>query len=227
MDIFQRAANIFDRAQGRVADATNQAARLVLSAAQLRALEARHAELRQQLEAATMELGKLAFQHWKAPDMATERTTAALCAHIDRLHAEYQRVVGELMDARAAPLSPASYPPASAPPPYPPPYSPTIAATPLGPLMLPTGAVSPGYQPPLSTGQPVYQHAPIAAPSAAGSPFQPAFGDPFAQVPQLVSPTPHLLPAAARPSRPARECPECYSLVPGTADFCPSCGMRV
>jgi len=188
MDILQRAANLFDRAQGRVTDATNQAVRLVMNAAQMRALEARQAELRQQLEQAAMELGKLTFQRWKSHGVGNEHAMTALCRHIDRLNAEYQQVLGALTDARAA-----TY----APPPYPPQLTPPVA---------------------VPTRPPPYPAAP-----STPSPYAASYSPPPAQ--STAPPLPPPLPP--RPLKPARECPECYSLVPGTTDFCPSCGMRV
>lgn len=171
MDIFQRAAGMFDRAQDRMSVATNQAARLVASATQIRALEARQTALRDRIEHATTDLGRLTFHRWKSKSVATERSMAALCQHIDALNMEYQQVLSELAAARAVP-APGSYAPYPVPP----------ASAPLPPL------------PP------------------AGLPYP---------APPLVTV------AGAQPSRSVRECPECYTLVPDTTDFCPSCGMRV
>lgn len=199
MDIFDRAANLFDRAQGRMADATNQAARLVLSASQVRALEARQAELRQALEAASMELGKLAYGRWKSAALANDVAMQSLCQHIDRLNAEYQRILSDLADARAA--VPAGYPPrplrAGAP------YMPQGGQT-YAQRVPPGGAPQPYQGTPASQGQQMHPYA--AAPLPPPPP-----------VPQL----------PPRPPKPTRECPECYAMVPGSTDFCPSCGMRV
>ncbi len=192
MDIFQRAANLFDRAQGRMTDATSQAARIVLSAAQMRALEARQAELRRQIEQATMDLGKLTFQRWKNRGIGNDGALASLCASIDTLNAEYQRVLSDLADARAAVASPVSYPPHSAPPPF------------IGQA----GSYSATSAPPPT--------APYAAPPP---PAMPPPADHYV--------TALLPPPSPRPVKLARECPECYTMVPGAADFCPSCGMRV
>jgi TolA-binding protein len=177
MDILQRAADLIDRAQDRVAVATGQAARMVVSATQLRALEVRQAELRQQIEQATMDLGKLTFQRWKNHGVGNDAALAALCAQIDTLNAEYQRILSEIADARAAMAAPAPY------------------------------TAAPG--------------SPSSYSSAA-----PPFAGPALGMPSTVSyPPPPPLPAL--PPRPARECPECYAMVPGSVDFCPSCGMRV
>jgi hypothetical protein len=169
MDIFQRAAGMLDRAQDRVSVATNQAARLVANATQIRALEARQIALRDRIDQATADLGRLTFHRWKSKSPATERSMAALCQHIDALNMEYHQVLSELAQARALPA----------------PGCPTPSPVPLAP---------------------------------AAAPTLPAAGLPY-PAPQ---PTPD-----AQPSRPVRECPECYTLVPGTTDYCPSCGMRV
>jgi hypothetical protein len=185
MDLFERAANFFDRSQGRMATATNQAARIVLTAAQMRALEARQGELRAQIEQATLDLGRLTFQRWKNHGVGNDAALASVCAHIDVLNAEYQRILSDLADARAA----------LAGSPIPPPGTPGAPFDPYA--SLPPAASTPYTTPPVPP-----------MPSAAGSPLA---------VPML----------PPRPARPARECPECYSLVPGTAEYCPSCGMRV
>jgi hypothetical protein len=85
------------------------------------------------------------------------------------------------------------------------------AAAPLGgdPMLPPVAApyLDPGMASgPYSAG-PIY-HVTPALPFPAGA-----------------GPTPPLPPP--RMPRPASECPECYTLVPGNVDFCPSCGMRV
>lgn len=102
MDLFQRAANLFDKAQDRMATATTQAARIVMTAAQMRALEARQEELRRQIEQATVDLGRLTFQRWKNRGVGNDSPLAALCSQIDALNTEYQRILTDLAEARAA-----------------------------------------------------------------------------------------------------------------------------
>jgi hypothetical protein len=202
MDLLQRAVDMLDRAQSRVTDMTNQAARYMAGVAYMRTLEGRQDELRRQLEQASMDLGKLTFRRWKTGGTGADPAMLALCEQIDRLHAEYQRVAGDLADARAAA---APYPqslPQGAPPPYPQPYP----AAPMSSSYAPPGAPAPPppYPPPVQT------YPPSPSPLPSSMPISP--------------PTPALPP---RPLKPVRECPECYTLVPGTTDFCPSCGMRV
>ncbi len=208
MDIFQRAVDIFDRAQGRMTYAGNQAARLVVSAAQMRALEARLADLRTRLEQATMDLGKLTFQRWKSGGVGNEQALTALCQHIDVLNAEYQQALNDLAHARAG-MVPPSYPGYPVSPP---------AATPPGP----NGQYAPG------AGYPPALPPPSAPPYA-----QPPPGPYYSQFPPYhaqPAPAPQTSVPPSQPPRldkPARECPECYTMVPGSTDFCPSCGMRV
>ena len=192
MDILQRAVRFFDRAQGQMSQATSQAARLVLSAAQVRNLETRQEDLRRQIDASVLELGKLSFERWKSAATTNDPTMIALCLQIDPLNAEYQHVLGDLTAARAA------MPPA-----------PTYAPSPSG-AMLPSALASP---PVLALAPP-----PVAFPSPTPSP------------PPTVDYTAAALappPMPTRTPQPARECPECYALVPGNNDYCPSCGMRV
>lgn len=199
MDLIQRAADMLDRAQDRVTDMTNQATRYMAGVAQMRTLEARQDELRRQLERASMELGKLAFLRWRTGGTGNDPAMVALCEQIERLNAEYQRVAGELADARAAAAAPYAppAPPAAGPPPYPPPY----------PAPYPPTSYAPPRPPP-----PLPAYTPIPAPA------------PETSAPWTPPPAPALPP---RPPKPVRECPECYTLVPGSTDFCPSCGMRV
>ena len=223
MDIFDRAAHMFDRAQGRMADATNQAARLVLSASQVRALEARRGELRQALETASMELGKLAYGRWKSPHLANDAAMQALCQQIDRLNAEYQRILGDLADARAA--MPVTYPPrpvfagAQYRPQGGPPYPQMTTRAGGVPYQQPGSPVSYGQQTgTIPPGDAAYPQQ--GSPAGHGQQAQP-----FSAAPLLYPPPVPQLPP--RPPKPTRECPECYSMVPGSTDFCPSCGMRV
>lgn len=201
MDLFQRAVDMLDRAQDRMAQAGNQAARIVLSAAQVRALEAHQMELRHQLEMATTDLGKLTFQRWKNGGVGNEAALTAACQRIDALNAEYQRVLHELIGARAAaPVAPSPYgPPPNMPYPGQGPY-----ALPPGPAPMPPAGSYPPY--PVPPGQPVASY-PSPPTDPAGYPPLPP-------------------PAPPRPRRAARECAECYTMVPGDVDYCPSCGMR-
>ena len=87
MDLLQRAAELFDRAQDRVTDVTNQASRYMAGVAYIRALETRQTELRQHLEQSSMELGKLTFRRWKTGGTGDDASMIALCEQIDRLNA--------------------------------------------------------------------------------------------------------------------------------------------
>ena len=205
MDILQRAADLLDRAQRGMADASNPGARAMVSTAQVRALEGRQADLRRRIEAAALELGKLAFRRWKNGGHSDEPAMVSLCEQLDRLNGEYQYVVGQLMDARTGmmPYASPQAPPQDLPP-YPPTYGPGYPQTPrpyTQPPSLPS--YTPDYAPP---PLPTYQDT--------------------APIPSSWAPPP-VAPAPFRPSRPVRECPECLTLVPGNADFCPTCGMRI
>src|SRR5579875_3851519 len=207
MDILQRAATLLERAQNRVADAASQGSRAV-NMAQIRALETRQADLRRRIEFSAQELGKLAFRRWKTASSADDATMLSLCEQLDRLNNEYQYVTGALVDARRS--GPSYGPPPSVSqglPPYPP--APAYAAQP--PLALP-GAAPPGPDaiwPPAADALSSYQ---------APGPATPPVGW------MSPSPAPQLPPRLPKPDR---ECPECLTMVPGTTDFCPTCGMRV
>jgi hypothetical protein len=186
MDLLQRAADLLDRAQDHVAQAGNQAVRIVESAAQVKALEAIQSDLRAQLERAVADLGRLSFQRWKCGGVGNDSEMVAAYHRVDQLNSSYQHVLQDLISARAAvPLAGGDplLPPAA--PPY------------------PDAGLSNG---PYATG-PTHYATPVL-------PF-PAGSGPVAPLPP------------PRMPRQASECPECYTLVPGNVDFCPSCGMRV
>ncbi|HVA89750.1 MAG TPA: hypothetical protein VNL71_07890 [Chloroflexota bacterium] len=203
---------MIDRAQDRMSQAGNQAARVVQGAARVRALEARQGDLRRQIEDATIELGKLTFQRWKNGGVGNDDALAGACRRIDGLNAEYQQLLHDLIEARAAmpALStgqglPPSYPYAT--PSLPPPQAPAQPYPPYSgsPLAPPYSAADPSLS--QQAGPP------------GGASFPPAAG--WRHVPDpALSPPPRI-------QRAARECPECYSMVPGSADYCPSCGMRI
>jgi hypothetical protein len=70
---------------------------------------------------------------------------------------------------------------------------------------------------------PTYPYPGMANGPYAGGPMHRV--TPVLPFPAGTGPLPPLPPP--RMPRPASECPECYTLVPGNVDFCPSCGMRV
>jgi hypothetical protein len=134
------------------------------------------------------------------------------CRRIEGLNLEYQQVLHELIEARAAmpvPLPGVGLPPVS---PYdapglPPTPDPAFSYPPhAGPLL------SPPYAAPT---------APISPPPNPQADALPTPAAGWRHVPD-----PALAPPP-RVQRAARECPECYAAVPGSADFCPSCGMRI
>jgi hypothetical protein len=191
MDILQRAAGMIDRAQVRVADATQQVARSAITTTRLRALELRQIELRAQIEAAVMDLGRLTFQRWKNHGVGNDGELSAMCHAIDALNIEYQTMLGHIADARASGLPPPEYRQPSLPVLHPP-----------GISAMPGYAVA--YEDPAVDYNvyPAEQYIPGAASAYPPSNMR-------------VSP------------KPARECPECFTLVPGADSFCPSCGLRV
>jgi hypothetical protein len=183
MDLLQRAADMMDRAQDRMAQAGNEAARIVLSAAQIKALEIRQADLHEQLERATTDLGRVAFQRWKGGGIGNDAELVAACVRVDQINAAYQQVLRDLISTRAAAPVATGVPGLPSAPHYPNPGVPPFSPDPLYPV---------GPVPPFDT---------------ASTPGQPL-------------PPPRL-------PRAASECPECYTMVPGDVDYCPSCGMRV
>jgi hypothetical protein len=191
MDILQRAAGMIDRAQVRVADATQQVARNAITITRLRALELRQIELRAQIEAAVMDLGRLTFQRWKNHGVGNDTELTTLCQAIDTLNADYQTLLGHIADARASGLPPPEYHQ-----PSPPLYLPSAAS------QLPGNAAAYEDSAIDYSGYPTEQYIPGTA-----SAYPP--------------------PSAHVSSRPARECPECLTLVPGADSYCPACGLRV
>jgi hypothetical protein len=77
--------------------------------------------------------------------------------------------------------------------------------------------------PMLPPATPTYPDPGISSGPYAGGPTH--YGAPVLPFPDIGGPVSPLPPP--RMPRAASECPECYTLVPGNVDFCPSCGMRV
>lgn len=228
MDFIQRAATFFDRAQDWLADATNGTARPVLSQTEVRSLEARQAYLRQQLEHASMELGKLTYQRWTNHGVGNDGAMAVLCQQIDALNVEYQQVLGALADARAASNGARHGPYAPPAPAYQGPHgypaaqpAPSTQSPALGPYAAHGNGAA--YPPQPTHVQRANTPAP-PVPMPASTSFAP---DGQAQLGPVVGVLPSAPPRPPRPPKPIRECPECYTMVPGDVDFCPSCGMRV
>ena len=202
----------------------------MLSPTEVRSLEARQAYLRQQLEHASMELGKLTYQRWKNHGVGNDGAMALLCQQIDALNAEYQQVLGALADARSAPhgVRPAPFPQPHPSPYQLPPGYPTAqpAPPPQPPVVAPYDVrTQPGTYPPRTAPSPGYSNG-TTPPSPMPAPmiFPPAGQPQLVPAATVVSTAP---PKPPRPPKPTRECPECYTMVPGDVDFCPSCGMRV
>ena len=212
MDFFQRAVEMIDRAQDRMSQAGNQAARVVQGAARVRSLEARQGELRRQIEEATAELGRLTFQRWKNAGVGNDDALTNACRRIEGLNLEYQQVLHELIAARAA--MPVPLPGLGLPPPSP--YDiPSLPSAPSPTLPYPPHSGS-SLAPPAPTVTPPSNPAPS---SSMAVPPPPTAGWRHVPDPALAPPP--------RVQRAARECPECYATVPGSADYCPSCGMRI
>jgi hypothetical protein len=218
MDIFQRAATLLERAQSRMADAASQGGRAV-NGAQIRALETRQSDLRRRIEYAAQELGKLAFRRWKTATTTDDATMLSLCEQLDRLNNEYQYLTGALVDARRG--------------------SPSYGSQPTFAQSLPPYPSSPAYPAPAAGGFPggYSSQAPVALSGMASPAFDASWPPAANPLPPYQTPEPTVPPSGwmvpppapppARPLKPDRECPECLSMVPGTTDYCPTCGMRV
>jgi len=214
-NLFDRAHDIIDKAQGAVATATAQAAWTANQGLVIRNMEGRVNALQTEVTRVTSEIGERVYAAWKAH--VDDPRIPALCGHLNGLREQHDRAVADLTAARSAVFDPHSYQPSAVS------YQQASTAAPPPRLMppRPIPSITPARQPP--------------------APIKDAFGAPVSPSPQALSTSWQVMPDQSRPvaaatpaaqapapSAPsARECPNCGHYVPGGVDFCPSCGIRV
>jgi len=214
-NLFDRAHDIIDKAQGAVATATAQAAWTANQGLVIRNMEGRVNALQIEVTRVTSDIGERVYAAWKAH--VDDPRIPALCGHLDGLREQHDRAVADLTAARAAVFDPHSYHPSAVS------YQQTATVAPPPRIMppRPIPSITPAQQPP----------APVKG--AFSSPVPPAPATPQAtptswQVrPDLSRLAAAATPTAQAPTPPAHECPNCGHYVPGGVDFCPSCGIRV
>jgi len=214
-NLFDRAHDIIDKAQGAVATATAQAAWTANQGLVIRNMEGRVNALQTEVTRVTSEIGERVYAAWKGH--IDDPRIPALCGHLDGLREQHDHAVADLTAARAAVFDPHSYrPPAVS-------YQQTATVTPPPRIMppRPIPSITPAQQPP----------APVKGAFSSPVPPSPQATSTSWQVrPDQSRPAAAATPAAQAPtpSAPsARECPNCGHYVPGGVDFCPSCGIRV
>jgi hypothetical protein len=211
-NLFDRAHDIIDKAQGAVATATAQAAWTANQGLVIRNIEGRVNALQTEITRVTGEIGERVYAAWKGH--VDDPRIPALCGHLDGLREQHDRAATDLAAARSAVFDPHSYQPSAVS------YQQTSTAAPPPRLMppRPIPSITPAQQPP--------------------APVKGAFSSSVPPSPQATPTSWHVMPDQSRPvaaapqSAPApipaaRECPNCGHYVPGAVDFCPSCGIRV
>ncbi len=247
-NIFDRAHDLIDKAQEKVATATSQAAWTANQTLVIKNLEGQFNALQAEIERVTRELGERTYQAWRA--RADDPRIPSQCAHLGDLLNKRAQVEADLAAARAATYDPQVVQgawqasqrgtttvyvqqPANLPPPAPSPAiappvqsAPPPAVTPM-PVITPAPAVAPTPQPrqPAPPVQPAPWQplAPVQPTASQPAPAQP--------MPTQAKPAPVTSPVTAqeppRPAPHARECPNCGQFVPAAAEYCPACGLRV
>ncbi len=237
-NIFDRAHDMLDKAQGRVASAAAQAAWTANQGLLIRDLEGQLAALQGEIARVTREIGERVYAAWKA--RADDPRVPALCGHLDGLQEQRDRVGADLAAARAATFDPNSYqPPATSyqrlpagtqPPSIVPPRPiPAISPAQQPPSPVIEGVMAP---PPAQPAPPTPSPRPAASPPAPPPAPQPApqparnwdTGPAAAQPAQASAPAAQ---SAVAPEQRARECPNCGHYVPAGVEYCSSCGIRV
>ena len=216
-NLFDRAHDIIDKAQGAVATATAQAAWTANQGLVIRNMEGRVNALQAEITRVTSDIGERVYAAWKGH--VDDPRVPALCGHLDGLREQHGRAVADLTAARSAVFDPHSYQPSAVS------YQQTSTVAPPPRIMppRPIPSITPAQQPP----SPVIEgalnaHAPApSAPPPSTPSSTPPWDMPAAPRPSAAAP------AAPTPKPSPRECPNCGHYVPGGVDFCPSCGIRV
>lgn len=236
--IFDRAHELIDKAQEKMATATSQAAWSANQTLLIKGLESHLAELQREIDRLTTELGERTYQAWKAG--ADDPRIPALCGYLDDIKNRRSHVSADLAAARAATYRPPvvrstggtiSVTPIPNMPPRPPALPPTAQSAPAAPPQYsaptspPPQSAPQASQPGATAPQPA---RPAGPPPVRGMPVppkeQPA---PPAPTPTASASAPSAPSAPQAPSRQARECPNCGHFVPASEDYCPACGFRV
>ncbi len=210
-NLFDRAHDIIDKAQGAVATATAQAAWTANHGLVIRNMEGRVNALQTAGARVTSEIGERVYAAWKAG--VDDPRIPALCGRLDGLREQHDRAAADLAAARAAVFDPHSYQPSAVS------YQQTSTAAP--PRLMPPRPI-----PPITPAR----QPPAPAKGAFSAPVPPPLqttSTSWQVMPDQSRPVAEAAPVAHAPTPPARECPNCGHFVPGGVDFCPSCGIRV
>ncbi len=215
-NIFDRAHDIIDKAQGKVANAAAQTAWTANQGLLIRNLEGQFNALQDEITRVTREIGERAYGAWKA--RADDPRVPALCGHLDDLQTRRDRAAADLAAARSATFDPNSYQPSAISYQQPSIAPPQPALTPPRPIP----AIAPAQPPPAPVIEGTFVSSPAPPPPAqrVTAPTPPP-----RQPTERVSVAPATATRATVPQ--ARECPHCGHFVPGGVEFCPSCGIRV
>ena len=226
-NIFDRAHDLLDKAQEKVASATSQAAWTANQTLVIKNLEGQLGDLQTEIDRVTVDLGNRTYAQWKAG--ADDARIPGLCRHLDDLKGRWSGVNADLASARAATYDPRMIQSSwqsnagSA--------TPSITVSPPQRIAPPVQS-APAPQPAPVQTQPASQPAPVP-PQPAPPPPQPR-PQPAPQQPTpppvQAQPAPPVQPRAQEPPRPAaqpRECPNCGQFVGAGIEYCPACGLRV
>lgn len=221
MDIFDRAQDLLDKAQEKVADATTLAAWKANQTVRVKTVQGQRTEIEKQIETVTLQLGNRIYQLWKDRGGRDDPKIEELCRALDSLLGRYREINAELSELNRATYEGVAVGPRSAGLPG------TMAVLPpsAGDATM-AHAVPPASQPKQDYVNPQEMPRQISAPAPAAIAAEP----PVASQRPSAAPSPAAPPVAAAPAAPAprparpKPCPSCGTIVPAEETYCPHCG---
>ena len=209
MDFFDKAQDLLDKAQERVADATTMAAWKANKTVRVKAVQAQKEQVEEQIGTTTMQLGNRLYQLWKNRGERDDPELERLCHVLDGLLARYREVnadLGELSRAtyEGVAVGPRSVGPMGTATVLPPGENPAPPQRTLPPASPPRQEAATPPPPSRTAPPPVPPAAPPPRPARAQQPAEPA--------------------APPRPAAKPKPCPSCGETVAPEMVYCPRCG---
>jgi zinc-ribbon domain len=214
MELFDKAQDLLDKAQEKMADATTLAAWKANQTVRIKAVQARKEEVEKQIEDTTLKLGNRVYQLWKNRGNRDDHALEELCHTLDDLLSRYREVNAELSEVSKATYGGVAVAPRSA--------GPAGTAT-----VLPAGSGGAPVAQILPPSPPRQNPAPTTPPPRAARTTTPPAPQPDTPDQQTPQPAPQPAPATQAPQRTTakpKPCPSCGTIVPADETYCPRCG---
>ncbi len=212
MDIFDRAQDLLDRAQEKVADATTLAAWKANQSVRIKAVQGQRTEIEKQIETITLQLGNRIYQLWKDRGGHDDAKIEELCRVLDTMLSRYRDINAELAELNRATYEGVAIG--------------LRSAGPQGTLTIlpPSASESMTTQATIASAPQLEPQRPLPAPIASPSPpMVVSPPSPMLQKKQPDAPSPEPR-CAHRVQRKAKPCPSCGTVVSAEETYCPHCG---